>query len=166
MEAHLLKIFHGIAKRSVDTLGDDFKGLIVNLNFFTYNDPFERTHKFLGRCFGEDKRHTAGFYRHRHFLRIGRCKDEHCVGRRFLERLQERIKRFGREHVHLIDNVNFVRAGRWRQINPIPEGPHLVNAAVTGSIDFNNIQIPSLRNGNAGFAFAARPGFRGLFTVK
>ena len=54
---------------------------------------------------------AARQHRDRDFLRIGRRQHELDVLRRLFERLQHRVERVARQHVHFVDDVDLVAAG-------------------------------------------------------
>ncbi len=71
----------------------------------------------------------------------------------FLQRFQERIKRPGREHMHLVDNIDFVaRCGRGVAYT-VQHFAHILDACTRGRIHFQHIHV---RAGHYEFAMFAR----------
>src|SRR5439155_26056655 len=56
-----------------------------------------------------------------HLLRLGGCENKFHVRGRLLEGLQKCVKRSCREHVHFVDQINFVTAFGWRVPNVLPQ---------------------------------------------
>ena len=75
----------------------------------------------------------------RHLVRLGRRKDEHHMGRRLLQGLQQRIERLGGEHVHLIDDIDLVSAVHGRKLHGLPQLADLIDAAVRGRINLKHV---------------------------
>ena len=59
--------------------------------------------------------------------------------RRLLQRFEEGVKRFFREHMHFVDDVDFETACGGRIFYLFSEIADLVDTAVGSSIDFNDI---------------------------
>ena len=67
------------------------------------------------------------------------CQNKGYIIGRFLHDFQQGIKGTGREHVHLIDDVDLMRTA-FRQINrSFPQFPHVLYTIIRGSIDFDDI---------------------------
>ena len=98
---------------------------------------------------------TAGENRDRQLVGLGRAEHELHVGRRLLERLQKRVERLPREHVHFVDDVGFVVAPRRPDGDVLPQLPHLVDAAVAGGVDLHHVHILPGRDCLAGVADVA-----------
>src|SRR5437879_489450 len=52
--------------------------------------------------------------RRQNFLRFSRRENEFHVGWRLLQRFQKRVERGRGEHVHFVDDINFVARFGWR----------------------------------------------------
>src|SRR5256714_4917228 len=96
-------------------------------------------------------RHDGG----RDLLRLGRSENEHRVRRGFFEGLQERIERFGRELVRLVDDVHLVLPGRRSETDLIAKVAHLVDAAIRRGVDLDEVQEAALPDRDAGLAAIA-----------
>ena len=90
-----------------------------------------------------------------HFLRVGRREHEHDVVRRLLERLQERVRSCGREHVDLVDDVDLPPSWR-REAGAGNEVAHRVDAVVRGGVEFVDVEGVPRRDRSARVADAAR----------
>ena len=51
---------------------------------------------------------AARQHRHRHLADFGGCENELCVRRRLFQRLQQRVERRARQHVHFVEDVDLV----------------------------------------------------------
>jgi hypothetical protein len=87
---------------------------------------------------------------------FGGGHDKNGVGRRFLQGFQEGVKGVLSETVYFIDNENFIATQGGEIFNIFPEFPNLVDAAITGAVDLQDIKAMSLGNLQAGLALVAR----------
>ena len=86
---------------------------------------------------------------HRHLADLGGGEDEFCVRRRLFQRLQERIERSPREHVHLIENIH-LRACAYRRVpDRIIDLAHVIDAIVGGGVHLDDIDVPAFHDGLA-----------------
>ncbi len=91
-----------------------------------------------------------------HLLRIGRGEHEHDVRGRFLERLQQRVRRRGREHVHLVDDVHLAPARCSEpEVHALDELAHRVDAVVRRRVELDEVEERSRRDRDAVLACAA-----------
>ena len=77
-------------------------------------------------------------------VRLGGCKDELHMRRRFLERLQERIEGTRAEHMNLVDVVDPELAAGRRIVDALPQRADVVHAVVGGTVDFRDIKTATL----------------------
>jgi len=87
---------------------------------------------------------ASGKNRDRDFVGFCGRKNELGVGRRLLERFQERIKRGQGQHVHFVDDVNPEPGGGRHVLDVFPELPDLLNASIGRSVDFLHVHGRSL----------------------
>ena len=88
------------------------------------------------------------------------------MGGRLLERLQKRVERSGREHVHFIDQINFVTALGWRITNIVAQLAHIFDAVVAGAVDLDDVETVAGGNLAAVVAHAARRDSRFFHTIE
>ena len=101
----------------------------------------------LGRDAAEIEAHAAAEDGHRDLPDLGGCEDEFHVGRRLLERLQEAVEGRRREHVHFVDDVDFVgRLGR-RVFNRIDDLANVGDTGVRGRIHLDDVDVAPLDDG-------------------
>ena len=91
-----------------------------------------------------------------HLLRFGRGEDEFYVLRRFFERLEKRVESLRREHVHFVDDVNFVATLGRCITNVVPQLAHLLDAVIARAIDLEHVEAVARGDFLAAIADAAR----------
>ena len=101
-----------------------------------------------------------------HLVRLGRREDEDDVGGRLLERLEERVERLRREHVHLVDDVDFVAALGGREFHRLAQAADLVDAAVRRRVDLEDVHRGAVGDLAAVVAGAARLWRRPVLAVE
>ena len=82
---------------------------------------------------------AARQHRHRQLLRVGGGEQEFHVRRRLLERLQQRVERVRREHVHLVDEVHLVAAAGRRVLHVVEQLAGIVDLGARGRIDLDEV---------------------------
>ena len=84
--------------------------------------------------------------RRQHLLWLRRGENElHMLGR-FLQRLEQRIERLLREHVHLVDDVDFeLRRGR-RVHHRVAQFANFIDATIAGAVNLQHVHRPPLGN--------------------
>ncbi len=89
-----------------------------------------------------------------HLVRVGGGEHEHHVRRRLLERLQQRVRRRGRQHVDLVEDVH-LGATRRAQRRLADEVAHGVDAVVAGRVELLQVVRGARLDGQARVAHAA-----------
>jgi hypothetical protein len=92
---------------------------------------------------------------------VGREEELH-VRRRLLQRLQERVERRLREHVHFVDDVDLEARAHRRVRDLIAQSAHVVDARVRRRIDLDDVDVALIIRRDAALARAARIGRRTL----
>ena len=94
--------------------------------------------------------------RRQHLLRIRGGEHEHDVRGRLLERLQQRVRRRRREHVHLVDDVDLAPArGAHSEMHALDEVAHRVDPVVRRRVELDEIEERAGRDRQAVLALAA-----------
>jgi len=83
---------------------------------------------------------AAGEDRGQHLVQLRRGEDEHQVLRRLLQNLEQRVERRGREHVHLVNDVDALFDLRRRVHRLIPQGAHAVHAVVGRGVHLRHVE--------------------------
>ena len=101
-------------------------------------------------------------------LRLGGREDELHVRRRLLDDLEQRVRRVGREHVRLVDDVDLVPRGRRSEERAFAQVTGVVDQAVGGGVELDDVQAAAAagRQVEAGLADPARGGGRPLLAVQ
>ncbi len=98
-------------------------------------------------------------------LRLGGRENEHRVRRRLLERFQKRVERAGRQHMHLVDDIDLVFRQRRRIFDLFAQIADFVHAVVARRVDFNHVHAVFRLQRAADLAFAARIAILGVQAV-
>jgi len=109
---------------------------------------------------------TAGDDGLRDFVQFGRCQDENNVGRRLLERLEQRVERLGGQHMDFIDDEDLVPVAGGGVLDVLAQLADLPDAAVGGRVDLQNVDGVALGDLQAGGAGVARVGSGALVAVE
>jgi len=104
--------------------------------------------------------------RDRQFFRLGRGQTENDVLGRLFQRLQQRVRRFLRQHVHFVDDINFETRFRRRVANVVAQLPHVIDPAIARCVQLNDIEAVSAGDFATIIAFATwrhcRPPLRAI----
>ena len=93
-----------------------------------------------------------------HLVRF-RCREEELhVRRRLLQRLQQRVERRLREHVHLVDEVHLEARAQRHVPGLVAQRTHLIDAVVRSTVDLDQIDLGPLVGRQATLADATRIG--------
>jgi hypothetical protein len=109
---------------------------------------------------------AARHHRRQHLLRIRGGEDELHVPRRLFERLQERVERVLREHVHFVDDVDLEPALHRPVRDRLHQVAHLVDLRVRRAVDLEDVERDAVRDLLAGRALVAGIGRGPLFAVE
>ena len=90
-----------------------------------------------------------------HLLRISRGQDEHDVGRRFLQGLEQRIRGRRGQHVHLVEQVHLATPGA-DQGCLLGHVADVVDRVVGRCVKLDEVQRGASGNGGAAVTSAAR----------
>ena len=80
----------------------------------------------------------------RDLVRLGGGKDEDDMLGRLFEGLQQSVEGLGRQHVDFIDDVDFVATLGRPVADRFPQLADVVDAAVGGAVDFENVHRVAL----------------------
>ena len=82
-------------------------------------------------------------------------QNKNSIGRRLFEGLQQGIKRAGREHVHLVDDIDRILTYLRRNTHLVDQSADIIHRVVRSGIQFMDIERPLLVKRAAGFALVA-----------
>jgi hypothetical protein len=80
---------------------------------------------------------------HRHLADLGGGEDELGVRRRLFQRLQQRVERRRRQHVHFVDDVDLVARLDRGVAHPVQQLAHLVDLGARGGVQFQHVHVPT-----------------------
>ena len=110
---------------------------------------------------------TAGQYGHRQFTDFRCCENELYMRRRLFERFQQCVKRRRRQHVHFVDDINFVARFNRRIADALYQFANIADAGSRSRIHLKNIRVAALGDRAAMQAFLRHVHLRsGIFTVR
>ena len=93
--------------------------------------------------------------RRQYLLRLGCGENEFDVAGRLFEKLQKRIERLGREHMHFVDDVDFEPCPR-RPVNRVfDKVADVIYSPIRCPVDFDYVDILAEIDRDAAIAFAA-----------
>jgi hypothetical protein len=82
---------------------------------------------------------AAAEHRGRDLVRLGGGQDEAGVGRRLLQRLQQRVERAVAQHVHFVDDVDLVAALAGAKAYLVAQFADVVDAVVRRRVDLDQV---------------------------
>ena len=136
------RIAHGTFRRA----RDDAERFRLSLDVFLGRDTGEMRHQHIGLDPAQIETLAARQHRHRDFSDFGGGEHEFGVLRRLFQRLQERVERRGREHVHFVDDVDLVaRTGR-RIAHAVVDLAHVIDAGMGGGVHFQHVHVPAFHD--------------------
>ncbi len=141
-----------IPRRAFGRPRDQGKGRIADLRPFGVGDLAEQGQHDFGFDAPQIEALAARQDGDRNLADLGGGKDEFYMWGRFFQRFQQRVERRGRQHVHLVDDIDLVaRRGRpiVHGINDFTDIPH---PGVRGRVHFHHIDMTAFGDGPAGIA--------------
>ena len=74
---------------------------------------------------------------------------------RLFQRLEQRVERLVREHVHFVDDVDLEAGAAGPDVDVLPQLADLVDAAVAGAVDLQHVDVVARGDGLADVALVA-----------
>ena len=87
--------------------------------------------------------------RGRHLVRLGGRQHEPHGRRRLFEQLQQRVERLSGEPLRLVQDVDLLPPHRRRRRRPLPQLPRVLDPAVRGGIDLDDVEVGALADPDA-----------------
>jgi len=100
------------------------------------------------------------------FVRLCGGKDKLHMRRWLLKGFQEGIECTNGEHVHLVDEINFVGAAHRTVLRVVAEITDVFHAIIAGTVDFHDVHVVALGDFEAGRTFTARVRCRSLLAIQ
>ncbi|EKY07669.1 hypothetical protein HMPREF9120_00948 [Neisseria sp. oral taxon 020 str. F0370] len=114
----------------------------------------------------QDELQAAGEDGDGDFVRVGGGEDEFDVLGRLFEGFEHGVKRTFGEHVHFVDDIDFVFARGGGVLGVFQYFADVVDAGVGGGVDFQKVDVASGVDVAAALAFAAGFAVLRLFAVE
>ncbi len=108
--AALVEKGEGIAQPAFRADGEEISRFVRERKCVGFGDFEQMALDVFGRNAAELIALAAGENRQRDFFRLGRRQDKKHMGRRLFQRFQKRVKSLLRQHVHFVDDVDFLFA--------------------------------------------------------
>ncbi len=90
-----------------------------------------------------------------HLVRLGGGEHEQDVRGRLLQGLEERVPCLGGEHVRLVDDVDLATQRRRQVLHLVAQVAHLVDAAIAGGVDLEDVNRAAVEDLQARCALVA-----------
>ena len=153
----LIQQREGIPGRARGPAHDEIEDLGVGLDALAAEDVDEVAGELLGRQQRELEVLRARADGRQHLVRVGGGEHEHDMGRRLLERLQQRVRRRGREHVDLVDDVHLAARVRPEpEVHALDEIAHRLDAVVRRRVELDEVEERTVGDRHAVLALATR----------
>ncbi len=130
-----------IAHRAFGGARDQRQRLRLDLDLLLAGDVAEVLHQRRGVDPAQVEALAARQHRHRHLADFGRREDELRVRRRLFQRLQQRVERRGRQHVHFVEDVDLVARVDRRVAHRVVDLAHVVDAVVRGGVHLDHVDV-------------------------
>ena len=140
-EGHqLIKNTQRISQRSICLHRHDVQSSFFGFDSFLRANALQMCHHVRHSDAMEIKDLATRQDRGKNFMLFGCSQNKHRMRWRFLQRLQESVKRRLRKHVHLIDDVHFILTALRRDPHLVYNGSNVFNLIVGGGIQFKDIE--------------------------
>ena len=144
-----------IAQGTVSQAGDQLRAVRCQFQVLFPGDILHPLCDVLRPDAGKIIPLAAGQDGGRHLLDLGGGQNKNDMGRRFFQRLEQRIEGRRGQHVHLVDDVYLILAGAGGVGSLIPQVADIVHAVVGCGVHLHHIQNAAVVDALADLAFAA-----------
>ena len=117
-----------IAHRAFRRARDQRQRRRLDLDLFLGGDALEMLDQQRGIDAAQIEALAARQHRHRHLADFGGGEDELGVRRRLFQRLEQRVERRAREHVHFVEDVDLVARRHRRVADGVVDLAHVLDA--------------------------------------
>ena len=141
-----------ITHRALGRAGQGRSGIIAQIAAFFCGNCLKMLDQQLLRHPAQVKPLAAGQDRHRNFANFRGGKDELYMRRRLFQRFQQAVERSLGEHVHFVDDKNFIAGAGRAILHAFDNVANVVNAGVAGRVHLDHVYMARFDNGLAVFA--------------
>ena len=152
----LVEVGETVTHGTVGLFGKDVEGFIGGLDAFLFANVTEAAADLVNSQALEVKTLHTAQNRLRNLVDFCSRENENHMGRRFFERLEERVEGACREHVDFVDDENLVLADDGRVLHTFNHIADVIDARIGSSVDFVNIHRVAAGNILAAIALTAR----------
>ena len=139
----------GVAHRAFRRARNQRQRIAVDGHALLGADTGEMIDQNLGLDAAQVEALAARAHRHRHLLDLGGGEEElHMLGR-FLERLQQRVERVLRQHVHFVDDIDLGACHDRAEARVLDDLAHVVDARMGGGVHLDDVDVPTVDDGLA-----------------
>ena len=124
------------------------------------------TQYLLRRHVAQHKLQTTAEHRHRHFLRISGGQNEFHMLRRLFQRFEHGIESRLRQHVHFVDDVDFVATHARRVLSVFQHLSNIIYARIRSRIDFHHVHMAACIDLYTLCTLTTRFTLIGMFTIE
>ena len=118
----------------------------LDLDYFLGRDPFEMLDEQAGVDAPQIEALAARQDGDRDLADFGGGKNELGVRRRLFQRLEQRVERLRREHVHFVEDVDLVARPHRRVADRVVDLAHVVDAVMRGGVHLDHVDMPALHD--------------------
>ena len=156
----------GVAGRAFGGPGDQGQRVIGNFGSLGGGNAAQQRQHHLRLDPAQIEALAARQHGDRHLADLGGGKDEFDMGRRLLQRFQQRVESVGGQHVHFVDDVDLVARRGGAVVDRVDDFADIADAGARGGVHFHHIDMSAGGDGKAGLAGPARLGGRGAAAVR
>jgi hypothetical protein len=149
VERELVEQAEGVAQAAGGVAGDDGQRLVGDRDRFVVGDGPQAADHGVGADAAEVEALAPGDDGRQQLFRIGRGEDEPGVDRRFFQRLEEGVGRRAGNLLRFVDDVELDVQLRRRVLDPFAQVANVVDAAIAGGVDFDDVGRRAARDGQA-----------------
>ena len=146
MRDRLIEQRQRIAHRTLRSPGDDAERLRLDLDVFLGGNTGKVLHQHIGLDPAQIETLATRQHRYRHLADFGGGEHEFGVLRRLFQRLEERVERRGREHVHFVDDIDLVARTCRRVTHAVVDLTNVVDTGMRRGVHFQHVHVPAFHD--------------------
>ena len=136
----LVECRHRVAERAARSSRDERESRVLRLDPLALGDSAQQGHDLRQARPLEHEGLAARAHRGEHLLQLGRAEDEHEVGRRLLDQLEECLPGRVRELMGLVEDVDLEAALDRLEDDALPDLTDVVDAPLRGSVHLDDVE--------------------------
>ncbi len=152
MGDRLVEQRQAVTRRTFGGTGDHRKRFLLCRNAFFFQNRRKQPDKIGGADPAQVETLAAGQNRNRNLADFGRRENELHMFRRLFERLQQAVESLGGEHVHFVDDIDFVARRNRTVAYLLDDLADVVDAGMRGGVHLDHVDMPAFHDRLAVFA--------------